>query len=211
MRFRIMKPSMALCLWLVAWSFQVIAQAPEPPDAGVAASRYTLLDGSYLTDNCLICGRVTIPQPLRGTFDLVLVQNTAPYTKYAIRNLNFSASPAFAGEVGIKGDGSYVRFEEVAVLQTMNLDTEVVDAYTNVQASFTNDSSAVTQPFPMIAIDLTQTNGTLLRTFSMHLLAAPLRELWFSTAKAFTSTNRFPPTNYFSAGDLISNRGRVVR
>jgi len=57
---------------------------------------------------------------------------------------------------------------------------------------------------------LTATNGTLLQTFSMHLLAAPLREIWFSTSLGFISTNRFAPTNQISGGDLIANTGRIV-
>jgi hypothetical protein len=63
----------------------------------------------------------------------------------------------------------------------------------------------------LIQINLTQTNGTLVQTFSLNLFAAPLREVWFSTSKAMTSTNRFSPTNAISPGDLISNRGRVVK
>jgi hypothetical protein len=93
----------------------------------------------------------------------------------------------------------------------MTLATQVQDAWTNQAAYFTNNTRVVQQPFPLVQMDLTQTNGTLLQTFSMHLLAAPVREIWFSTAKGFTSTNRFAPTNQISAGDLLSNRGRVVK
>jgi hypothetical protein len=56
-----------------------------------------------------------------------------------------------------------------------------------------------------------ETNGTLLQTFSMELSAAPVREIWFSTLRSFTSTNRNTPTNKISAGDLVSNHGRVVK
>jgi hypothetical protein len=40
---------------------------------------------------------------------------------------------------------------------------------------------------------------------------AAASEIWFSTANGFTSTNQFDPTNQISAGDLLSNRGRVVK
>ena len=45
----------------------------------------------------------------------------------------------------------------------------------------------------------------------MELFAAPVREIWFSIARGFTSTNRLAPSNQISAGDLLSSRGRVVK
>src|SRR5438552_15187402 len=80
---------------------------------------YTLLEGSYLLDECLICGRPTIIEPLRGTFDLVLVQDTAPYTKYAVQNISFIAGAGSDLERRITGDGIYVRFDAVAILQDL--------------------------------------------------------------------------------------------
>jgi hypothetical protein len=198
------------CAWLVcllAW-----ASALTPATAQVATCvAYTLLEGSYFVDDCLVCGRPTILLPMRGTFELVLQQNTAPYTRYAIQNLDFTASAGTSLEKRITGQGTYTRFEEFAILQDMTLATLVRDTWTNHPAFFTNNSRVVQVPFPLIQADLTQTNGTLLQTFSMHLLAAPAREIWFSVAKGFVSTNRFAPTNQISAGDLLSNRGRVVK
>jgi len=63
----------------------------------------------------------------------------------------------------------------------------------------------------LIEISLTQANGSLLQTFSLHLRAAPLREVWFSTAKSLMATNGTGHAQRISAGDLLSNRGRVVR
>jgi len=171
---------------------------------------YTLLEGSSLLDQCLICGRPDILQPLRGTFELVLAQDTPPFTAYAVRNLDFNTSPGWL-ERHLQGEGIYTRFEEFAILQDLYLALQVKDNYTNLLAGFTNDTRAVQKPFPLIEADLTQSNGTWLQTFSLHLLAAPVREIWFSTRKGFTSTNRFAPTNQVSAGDLLSNRGRVVK
>ncbi len=199
----------ATCFWsLFACVFITVAQ--EPPSRSPSVT-YTLLDGSYFVDECLVCGRPTIMQPLRGTFDLELVQNTPPYIKYAVRNVDFTASPAWAGEVRITGGGNFVRFEEFAVLQDMDLAVQIKDAFTNRPAFFTNDTRFTDKPFPLIKINLTQTNGTLFQTFSLNLFAAPVREIWFSTTKALTSTNRSGPTNVISPGDLISNHGRVVK
>src|SRR2546428_8784176 len=191
----------------------VLGLLPSRPAAAQVTNgvRYTLLQGSYFIDECLICRRPTIEQPLRGTFDLVLQQDTAPYINYAVQNINFVAGQGSTLERHITGDGTYVRFEEFAILQDMDLAVQIKDSYTNQPAFFTNDSRNVDQPFPLIQVDLKQTNGTWLQTFSMHLLAAPVREIWFSTSSPFTSTNRFAPTNQISAGDFLSDQGRVVK
>jgi hypothetical protein len=171
---------------------------------------YTLLEGSYFVDDCLICGRPTIYQPLRGTFDLVFLQNTPPYFSYAIQNLDFATEGPWL-QRHLTGQGTYVRFEEFARLQDITLAVTVTDQYTNRPAYFTNQTPIATQPFPLIQANLMETNGTLLQTFSLQLFAAPARELWFSTLRSFTSTNRNTPTNKISGGDLLSNRGRVVK
>lgn len=196
---------------LLAWAVTAVAQEPPQPANHLPVVTYTLLDGSYFVDDCLICGRPTIMQPLRGTFDLVLVQNTPPYLKYAVRKVDFTTSPGWAGVARLTGGGTYVRFEEFARLQDMDLALKVKDDFTNRPAFFTNETVVAQQPFPLIQISLTQTNGTLIKTYSLNLFAAPLREIWFSTRKALTSTNRPGPNNVISPGDLISNRGRVVK
>src|SRR5206468_9889907 len=94
----------------------------------------------------------------------------------------------------IMGDGTYVRFEEFAILQDLDLALQVKDNYTNKPAFFTNETRVMQQPFPLIQVSLKQTNGTLLQTFSMQIFAAPVREIWFSTTRAFTSTNSSAPT-----------------
>ena len=198
-------------LWLLTWVVLASAQAMAQSSTPSTRVTYSLLEGSYFIDDCLVCGRPTILQPLRGTFDLVLVQNTPPYIKYAVRNIDFVASAGSSWERRITGEGTYVRFEEFANLQDMTLAVQVKDSYTNKLAFFTNNTRVVEVPFPLIQVGLTQTNGTLLQTFSLRLLAAPVREIWFSTGRGFTSTNRWPPTNQISAGDLLSNRGRVVK
>jgi hypothetical protein len=194
----------------VAFAFGV-AQAAAQVDVVGSRVRYTLLEGSYLIDDCLICGRPTIQQPLRGTFDLVLLQNTAPYRKFGVQNIDFHTTPPSWLERHVTGDGTYVRFEEFALLQDMTLATQIKDSTTNRPAFFTNETRLVERPFPLIQVDLKQTNGTLLQTFSLRLFAAPVREIWFSTSSGFLSTNRPAPGNQISGGDLISNRGRVVK
>ena len=204
-----MKRVVSSMIFLLAGFVPAVAQVPSYPPGTVIS--YELLDGSYFVDECLICDRVTVLQPMRGTFDLVVEQDTAPYARYAVGNIHFTASPAWAGEVQLTGNGTYVRFEEVAVLRDMELALQVKDVLTNQPAWFTNDSRLATVPFPLIDVRLTQTNGSIAQTFSLQIIAAPMREIWFSTTKDFVSTNRSSPTNRITAGDLISNRGRVVK
>jgi len=73
---------------LLVWVGSALGQNSVP--AGLPV-RYTLLEGSYFVDDCLICGRPTIEQPMRGTFDLVLLQETPPYWRYAVQDLDFIA------------------------------------------------------------------------------------------------------------------------
>jgi hypothetical protein len=207
-------PLLLRCALALAAIALVVCTCPAPAqsyDPATTQLSYTLLAGSTFVDDCLVCGRPTICQPMRGSFDLVLLQNKPPYIKYAVKNIDFTASPGSNLERRITGEGVYVRFEEFAVLQDMTLAVQVKDSYTNKLAFFTNNSRLVEKPFPLIQVNLTQTNGSLLQTFSLQILAAPVREIWFSTAHAFVSTNRLPPTNQINPGDLLSNCGRVVR
>ena len=54
--------------------------------------------------------------------------------------MDFTTSPGWAGEVRLTGGGTYVRFEEFARLQDMDLALQVKDAFTNRPAFFTNDT-----------------------------------------------------------------------
>src|SRR6266850_4681513 len=52
---------------------------------------YLLLHDSYLLDDCPVCGRIPIQVPMRGTFNLrVLEQNTLS-SRYAIEDISFKA------------------------------------------------------------------------------------------------------------------------
>jgi hypothetical protein len=60
-------------------------------------------------------------------------------------------------------------------------------------------------------VDGDQSNKTVLQFFRMQLVAAPLQEVWFSTTGGFHPGSWQPPTNFVSAGDLVSMTGRVVK
>jgi hypothetical protein len=99
----------------------------------------------------------------------------------------------------------------VALFQDWSLEVQISNGFTNTLCYFTNATRTVTRPWPMIAIGLDQTNGTLLQQFHLDLAAAPFREIWFSTLRPFHAGTWQSPTNYVSAGDLLSSSGRILR
>src|SRR5262245_51176717 len=162
---------------------------------------YTLIEGSYLVDDCLICGRPTIPRPMRGTFNLTLVEANPLFRRYAVRDINFTTQndPPYV----VTGQGTYQIGGEVALRQEMVLDAQV----NGERKIFTNDVAAIDRREPMIEIDLVQTNQDLIHFFSLNLAAAPLREIWFSTRSGMTSGTL---NKTITPGDLLSFYGRVV-
>ena len=198
------------CIWSACLLGWISALTPSEAQVGTRVA-YTLLAESYFVDDCPICDRVPVQLPMRGTFELVLEQDTGYSAQYAVRSVDFTAGTGPSPDYPVTGQGTFTRSGEVAVQQNMTLSAQVRDATTNHTAFFTNNTPDVEQPFPLLQVDLTQTNGTDFQTFRLHLFAAPVWEIWFSTAKGFTSTNRFAPTNQISPGDLLSNRGRVVK
>src|SRR5260221_228287 len=147
-------------------------------------------------DRCLICGRPTIEEPLRGTFDLVLLQDTAPYSEYAVQNIDFVAGQGSTLERHITGDGTYVRFEEFAILQDMELSVKIQDSYTTRPAIFTNHSRSLQRPFPPLQQDVTNANRTFLQSISVDFLPVDV------------CSETLGPIQH---GDLLSNRGYIVK
>ncbi len=177
----------------------------------VSKVRYTLLGPSFLADECLICGRPTIQEPLRGTFDLLLKQDIPPFTRYFVENVQFTSSAGTSLEKILTGEGAYQRLEEFALTQDLTLALEVASDGFNESAFFTNATPIVGKPFPLIQATLVQTNGNFLHTLTIQILAAPVHEIWFSLSQPLTSTNFQFPTNVFSPGDLVSSTGRVIK
>lgn len=195
--------------WLLFVTLMSLALAgAQMPPAG-SAWRYTLVEGSTFADDCPICGRPTIAFPLRGTFDLLL-DNAGPlFTTYRLTNIQFYAGSKSDPLYTVIGNGTYRVGGEVAVRQEMLLETETCNSAPSCRAvTFTNESSAVTLGFPLIEISLVQTQASLFSVYSMHLVAAPVRELWFVITNGFTPTNAGPIVR---AGDVLSQSGRIVR
>src|SRR5437899_3367261 len=89
--------------------------------------QYRLLEGSTLIDDCLICARPTILQPMRGSFRLVLLQDFPPFTRYELREISFLAGSSNNATYKVLGEGTYQISGEVAVLQDMTLQVGLSD------------------------------------------------------------------------------------
>jgi len=85
----------------------IVAQV-HPGNAQANSSQqvwaYRLLQGSTFLDGCRICERLTMPLPMRGTFDLVLLEDTGTVTRYALSNISFTASAGAGTQARVIGD-----------------------------------------------------------------------------------------------------------
>ena len=165
---------------------------------------YTLLADSALMDDCLICGRPTIFYQLRGTFTLVPLDSNPLFVRYRLTNISFRTEEGSGSRYEIRGDGDFKTGGEVAVVQEMTLELNLNDFAT----TFSSDTQPVERQFPLIAINLHQTQTNLLQFFTLRLVAAPMREVWFSTASGFTSAIK---DFHGSGGDVLSSSGRIVK
>lgn len=169
---------------------------------------YRLVEGSTFLDDCPVCGRPSILRPLRGGFDLAMVDENPLFSRYHLFDVDLQTTDGYA----LEGEGDFEIGGEVALVQRWNLDvTARIPEAPDNPTGFTNASLTVTRPWPMLAVDLDQTNGTITSTLRVELRAAPFRELWFSTVHGLTPGNGPPLPPRVSAGDLLSLDGRVVR
>jgi hypothetical protein len=166
--------------------------------------RYQLIEGSFLQDDCLICGRPSFQIPMRGSFMLRLTESTPIGTRYSIEDAVFRAGPDYL----FIGAGTYEISGQLAIKQTITLAGELKTPEGARQVAFTNEASAPPRQWPMLSARIVQTNGTLISTITLDIAAAPLREIWFSTTNDFLRALRFD--NTVSSGDLISTAGEVV-
>jgi hypothetical protein len=172
---------------------------------------YAMVDGSQSVDDCPICDRAPIVRPLRGTFQLRLLQQGPLFLTYALENISLTAGDTNGSSYKVVGKGTYRVGGEIASQQYLFLEVSIDNGVTNLLCLFTNAMAGVSRLWPMIQIGVDQTNGTVTQQYHLDLAAAPFREIWFSTAQAFQAGLWNPPTNLVSAGDFISSVGRVVK
>src|SRR5438874_1422529 len=146
---------------------------------------YLLLHDSYLLDDCLFCDRISIPVPMRGTFSVRLIDETPISARYALDDINFTAGDR---PYLVKGGGTIEISGEIAVTFRMSLELQIDDGFSNKVCYFTNTTSGLDSQWPMMNITVAQSNGIPAQIYTLRLAAAPVREIWFSTARFFTAT-----------------------
>lgn len=197
----------AVAVLLRCLAASVVAQPTQVGDVWC----YTLLSGSTFLDAWQIPTPPDILLPVRGTFQLRLVEQNPLFSTYAVENLVLVAGTTSGPAYKMVGTGTYRIGGEVAVQQDMWLAADLGTGGSHSLCYFTNSVRAVTRLWPMLQISLVQTNATALRQFYLDLAAAPFRELWFSTVDGFKAGIWNSPTNAVSGGDLLSSVGRVVK
>lgn len=210
-RTRIHSRSLTLAYAFTAFLLTTRLGSVDAADVVSSAARYQLLPDSHLIDDCPPCARPTVPEPMRGSFDLRLVGEDPLFSRYALENIAFTAG-GFAGRTyKVTGRGAYKIGGEVALIQELSLEVRIDDGVSNRLCFLTNAIPQVGRLWPMIEVPLIQTNGTFTQAYELHLFAAPFWEVWFSTAHGMTPGIWDPSTNRLTGGDLLSSAGHVVR
>lgn len=199
-------------LFVVLFIWLIIRDMPASPgSAAEEAWSYSLLPGSYLIDDCPPCARPTIPQPLKGKFHLRLLEENPLSSRYALEDVAFTAGSAGGRLYKVTGGGTYTVGGEVALVQNLELGVSIDDGVTHRLCLFSNTTPRVERRWPIIEATLIQTNGTFTQVYQIHLVVAPVRDIWLSTASGMTPGIWQPPTNHVSGGDLLSAEGGVVK
>ena len=200
---------MQTLFWMIFVSFAMSRAFGQTPPW-----HYTLLEGSSLVNDCLICGRPTFFYPLRGTFDLRALNTNGINPVYELSNFSLHTTTGNGETYRIVQDTNHTStllFSGKANdEQTITLWVQIQRTSTNQFKSFTNEIRVLTRRWPMLEFELNQTDANLIEFFRLHFAAAPLREIWFSTASSFTSGTRPAKASSISNGDVLSNLGRVV-
>lgn len=166
-------------------------------------AQFRLLGGSSLAAGCVPCAGPTVVQPLRGTFELVFLESNPLVTTYLVTNLQFATLGPEPRN--LTGHGIYTTGGEVAIQQQMTLFLSR-DGSEPVQLS--NEVPRTDKEMPLIDVELRRTAPGSNIFLILDLLAAPAREVWFSTTTGFTSSTGGPSG---SGGDLLSSGGSVVQ
>jgi len=154
------------------------------PTAPMLPVTYSLLAGSQLINDCPVCARPSMPVPMTGTFQLMVLESNSLFTRYQVTNVSFTASSAAGANYRVTGDGTYQQGGEVAIQQSMALSAPIDNGGESTLALMESATEIVSMPWPQIQIGLEQTNGTSFHIYHLDIVAAP--------ALQFTSINPTP-------------------
>lgn len=197
-------------LALLAWLDFLPAFAGAESAGQEQTWRYTLLPESTLTDDCNLCGRPTIQLPLRGTFDLRLIDENPLFARYAVSNFDLQAGWGGELQYRVTGEGEVSVGGEVALTQEWRLTLAIENGGGTRGGEFTNKEPMVERPWPMLKVAVDETDPGLL-FYRIDLAAAPFCELWFSTTAGMTPAVPEPFEDRLTGGDLLASDGRVVK
>lgn len=162
--------------------------------------RYLLLEGTTLIewdDNGIISNT-----PMRGTFDLKLIDDVPILDEYAVTG--FRAHSMLTDRTAV-GDGSYWIGGEMPHDQRMVLDL-VIDGNELVHLDSGLHMTEVS--FPSIKIELTQDPAPADHGYRLEIIAVPAIPIWFSTSLGFHA-GAFGG-EYVSDGDVLTSFGSVL-
>jgi hypothetical protein len=162
--------------------------------------RYQLTEGAAIMEDCPICDRVSIWEPLQGSFDLV---GTAVAGQYIVTNISFHTVSGI--NRALVGSGM-LRY--TGVTPNFMLDVWIFRDDAGELVHMTNAAPEDTRIFPMIGANANEDTASQSRVYRLRIEAAPIRELWFSTATNFTSGQLGVAVSH---GDLLSTSPRIVK
>jgi hypothetical protein len=165
---------------------------------------FKVVEGSYLVDDCR-CGRPAVMIPVQGSFTLTPSTVDPLFEHLLVGNLRLSGNAAGTALL-VAGSGTYRRGGEVAIVEEMTLAVAIGE---RTAITLTSGLVVPQAAAPWLEIDLVEPPADRVQFYALHVVATPWPEVWFSTSAPFTPMES--PGEPVSPGDLVSNRGRIVR
>lgn len=138
---------------------------------------YALLSGSELSDECPVCGAVTAPVPIYGTFRLHLVEATPLYGTYDLMEISFQTATNSTRQYTVNGAGTYQYGGADGMIQNAFLNLMINDGSKNTRCYCTNLVQGKGIKWPAIQINAIQTNGTAAQEFHLKIIAMPVPQI----------------------------------
>lgn len=131
---------------------------------------YELRQGSRIVDDCLLCGRPPIEEPLVGTFVLTRLLVRVPGELYSVTDAQFRCPLRVpGGNYIVKGSGTYYR--PTSAVQEMNLDLDVSGVS---GVALANTASEVSAEWPAVDVEITEPGDRdPAHRYTIRIAAAP--------------------------------------
>lgn len=164
------------------------------------AWHYQVTEGAAIMEDCPICDRVSIWEPLQGGFDLI---GTVAAGEYVITSINLRTVSGVKRSVN-----GFGRLRYTGAMPNLTLDVSISRDDAAEIVHMTNAPPEDSRIFPMIGANANEDTASQNRVYRLRIEAAPIRELWFSTATNFTSGQLGVAVSH---GDLLSTSPGIVK